>query len=113
MYWDEDSAPWRNIESFANHRIHCYQLKPPVKTRKSSWRVRIGGRSYHELWLRHYARMRHWHPCFTMASDYANHMTRSKKPLVRSYELDLKLLCAHAEMVKGETCIKKQEQKGQ
>ena len=109
---DDDSIPWYRLRAFASRKVRANKLARPVRTRKPSWRARIEGHGlYSEMWLRYYARMRHFHSCFTMASDYANHMTRSRRPLVRTKDLDLKLLCAHAELVKGEINIK--QTKGQ
>lgn len=96
-YYDPESMPWWDLRNYALYHIH--ELRPR-RTRPSIWRAKVGQRLYSELWLKHYAQFRHINPCYVMAADYANHMTRQTIPLVRSGQLDYKLLAAHAELIR-------------
>ena len=109
MSYPEGSTPWSCLKHWAEKQLCYMNLNPIPQTRKKRWRVKVKGFKYNEKWLRIYAALRHCHECTVLASDYANHAARIKRPIVRSNTLDLALLWANAQILKQTTHTKRKD----
>ena len=113
-YYPEGSAPWYDIKEWAEYELGCMGLWPTMpRTKPKSWSRKIKGRRYNERWIRLYGSLRHMQSCFACCSDYANHAARSKRPIVRDYDLDRALLLAHAKILRDSKTIKRKDKDGQ
>lgn len=108
MLWSDLWAWGRNV-----FLTQLRQKLPLRRQLKPSWRTRIDGNFYPELWVRYYALLRHYARCMACCSDYANRATQQELPIVRDRELDLKLLLAHAQIQHWVRARRKQTKKGQ
>lgn len=108
------SMYWRDLSAWGRETFRQLRQKFPLRRQlKPSWRTRIDGNLYPELWVRYYALLRHHAPCMAYCSDCANRVTQQELPIVRDSKLDLKLLLAHAQIQHWVRARKKQTKKGQ
>lgn len=106
MSWGDDDTPEGSLPmglmvSYVRNvfKIHLNIPLPLKPYFGKDWRVTISGNSYPELWIRYYAHLRHVQKCTVIASDYANRITDSSLPIVRSLKLDLAILLEHARLL--------------
>lgn len=95
---DSWRGPFKRIKEYVEHRVKLGWVIQPKQALGKSWRCKVSGIWYSEMWLRYYNQFRHLHSCTVMCSDYANRMTGVRKPIVRDLELDLELHLAHAKL---------------